>query len=150
MPYQVIYSSASSTPMQREDLEDILERAQASNAASGITGALVYVDECFLQVLEGSAEAVQTLMAKISTDLRHETVTVLQAQAVPARCFADWQMAYVSATAAQVAEWAGLNVRTDLPDTLDSMRVDRERALQAMDGILAVLMQQRASRTGAG
>ncbi|MBI3348570.1 MAG: BLUF domain-containing protein [Burkholderiales bacterium] len=136
--------------MQREDLEDILERAQASNAASGITGALVYVDECFLQVLEGSAEAVQTLMAKISTDLRHETVTVLQAQAVPARCFADWQMAYVSATAAQVAEWAGLNVRTDLPDTLDSMRVDRERALQAMDGILAVLMQQRASRTGAG
>lgn len=144
MPYQVIYSSVSSTPMQQEDLEDILERAQLNNARSGITGALVYVDGCFLQVLEGEAEAVQSLMKRISVDLRHETVSVLQAQPVAAAAFADWRMAYVSATSAQVAQWAGLSARAELPETLENMRVDRQKAMQVLNCILHVLMDDPA------
>ena len=140
MPYQVIYSSVSSTPMQQEDLEDILERAQLNNARSGITGALVYVDGSFVQVLEGEAEAVHRLMQRICTDLRHEAVTVLQAQAVAMAVFADWRMAYVSATSAQVAQWAGLGARAELPETLENMRLDRQKALQVLNCILHVLM----------
>ncbi|RZL31850.1 MAG: BLUF domain-containing protein, partial [Rubrivivax sp.] len=84
MPYQMIYSSASTTPMQSEDLDDLLAQAQQKNAAAGITGALVYVDGCFLQVLEGPEEPVQRLMDRIRRDPRHETVTVLQAQHIEA------------------------------------------------------------------
>lgn len=142
MPYQVIYSSVSSTPMQQEDLEDILERAQGNNARSGITGALVYVDGCFLQVLEGDAQAVQSLMEKIAADLRHETVAVLQAQTVDTAAFANWKMAYVSATSAEVAQWAGLSARTELPETLENLRLDRRKALQVSNSILQVLMRE--------
>lgn len=142
MPYQVIYSSASSTPLQQEDLEDILTRARSKNARSGITGALAYVDGCFLQVLEGEAAAVQQLMARIATDLRHERVTVLQAGEIAVPAFPDWQMAYVSATSAQVAEWAGLSARTELPETLAALRQDREKTMQVSKSILAVLMDE--------
>ncbi|WP_422016113.1 BLUF domain-containing protein [Roseateles sp.] len=144
MPYQVIYSSASTTPLQQEDLEDILNQARSNNARSGITGALAYVDGCFLQVLEGQAEAVQALMARIATDLRHETLTVLQAGEIAAPAFPDWQMACVSATAAQVAVWAGLSARTELPETLEALRRDREKTMQVSKSILAMLMGEAA------
>jgi hypothetical protein len=144
MPYQVIYSSAATTPLQQEDLHDLLTQARRSNARSGITGALAYVDGCFLQVLEGQAEAVQALMARITTDLRHETLTVLQAGEIAAPAFTDWQMAYVSATAAQIAEWAGLSARTELPETLEALRRDREKTMQVSKSILAMLMDEAA------
>jgi hypothetical protein len=144
MPYQVIYSSASTTPLQQEDLEDILNQARSNNARAGITGALAYVDGCFLQVLEGEAAAVQRLMGRIATDLRHETVIVLQAGEIAAPAFPDWQMAYVSATAAQIAEWAGLSVKTALPETLDALRRDREKTMQVSKSILAMLMDEVA------
>ena len=142
MPYQVIYSSASSTPLQQEDLEDILTQARSNNARAGITGALAYVDGCFLQVLEGEAAAVQRLMARIATDLRHETVTVLQAGEIAAPAFPDWQMAYVSATSAQVAEWAGLSARTELPETLAALQQDRDKTMRVSRSILAVLINE--------
>ena len=129
--------------MQQGDLEEILEQAQCNNAASGITGALVYVDDCFLQVLEGQAEAVLRLMDRISADLRHETVTVLQAQEVSAAAFLDWRMAYVSATSAQVAQWAGLTARTEFPETLEEIRLDRQKAMQVLNSILYVLMHEQ-------
>ena len=150
MPYQVIYSSASSTPLQQEDLEDILTHARRKNARTGITGALAYVDGCFLQVLEGEAAAVQQLMARIATDLRHETVIVLQSGEIAAPAFPDWQMAYVSATAAQVAEWAGLSAKTELPETLEALRQDREKTMQVSKSILAVLMDESAPKAGGG
>lgn len=140
MPYQLIYSSISSTPLQCEDLEDILETARGNNARSAITGALTYVDGCFLQILEGEEDAVHRLMARIAADLRHETITVLHSEDMPARSFSDWQMAYVSATAAEIAEWAGLSTKTDMPETLQAMRQERERAKQVSKRILAVLV----------
>jgi hypothetical protein len=142
MPYQVIYSSASSTPLQQEDLEGILTQARSKNARAGITGALAYVDGFFLQVLEGEAAAVQQLMARIATDLRHETVIVLRSGEIAAPAFPDWQMAYVSATASQVAEWAGLSAKTELPETLAALQQDREKTMQVSKSILAVLMAE--------
>ena len=109
MPYQLIYSSASSTPLQLDDLEDILEEALGNNPEQGITGALVYADGFFLQVLEGDRYEVEALMQRIAKDLRHENVSVLHAGEVQFAAFSDWKMAYVSATPAQIAEWAGLS-----------------------------------------
>jgi hypothetical protein len=144
MPYQIIYSSVSSTPMQTEDLQDLLRRAQDNNARQGITGALVYVDGFFLQILEGPMESVSKLMEKIARDLRHETVTVLQAGEVAAAGFSDWTMAYVSATAEQVAEWAGLKAPLALPELFEQMRHDRQQAMRLANNIMSVLLGELA------
>ncbi len=145
MTYQTIYFSAASTPMQVEELEDILEQAQRNNSSNGITGALVYIDGSFLQVLEGDKDTVQNLMQKISKDFRHEAVTVLQARDIPMAAFAEWKMAYVSATPAQVASWAGLSGGTQLPDVWDDIRQDPSKATQVTNSILALLVGDTSS-----
>ncbi len=147
MPYQIIYSSVSSTPMQAEDLQDILERARDNNARRGITGALTYVDGFFLQILEGETGSVSTLMEKIARDVRHEDVTVLQAGEVADSGFPDWTMAYVSATPEQIAEWAGYRAPVALPELFEQMRQDRQRAMQLAKNILAVLLSELVPQT---
>ncbi len=139
MPYQVIYASESATPMQMEDLEDILEGARESNAEVGITGALVYVDGFFLQVLEGQTEEVLQLMGRIARDLRHESVTILKQGEIPTALFNDWKMAYVSASAEQVAKWAGLSLTTAAQDIVADLNSDPIRVTQVTEHILRVL-----------
>jgi hypothetical protein len=142
MPYQIIYSSKSATPMQVDELEDLLEQARHRNAEKGITGALVYVDGAFLQILEGEFQPIKELMGKISRDFRHETVSVLQEGAIPSGSFSDWEMAYVSATREQVAEWAGLSGTIAIPEILSDLRQDPSRATQLAKSILLVLLSR--------
>jgi hypothetical protein len=150
MTYRTLYSSVSSTPMQLDDLEDLLEQAQGHNAGNAITGALVYVDGFFLQVLEGDKATVQTLMQKICKDFRHESVTVLQEGEVPAAAFSEWTMAYVSATPEEVARWAGLSGTTQLPKVWDDIHEDPQRAAQVVKSILAVLVNGQTPQSQAG
>ena len=140
MTYQTIYFSASSTPMQVDELEDILEQAQSNNSRNGITGALVYIDGSFLQILEGEKDRVQTLMQKISKDFRHETISVLHEGEIAAAAFSEWKMAYVSATPEQIARWAGLSGTTQLPEVWQDIRQDPSRAIQLTNSILSVLV----------
>lgn len=139
MTYQIVYSSDATTPMQADDLEDILQYARKNNAEKGITGALVYIDGVFLQVLEGDAAELKTLMAKIAQDVRHEAVSVLQEGDVPAAVFGEWQMAYLSATPQQIAKWAGLPGATELDDVLDDMGQDAAKVAAFTQRILATL-----------
>ena len=149
MTYQIIYSSESSTPMQLEELEDLLEDARSNNSRKGITGALVYVDGVFLQILEGEMNSVLELMERISNDIRHETVTILKAGEIPFAAFTDWKMAYVSATPEQVAKWVGLTGTTSVPEILNDMRQDPHRATQVAQSILSVLVPEPISQTKA-
>jgi len=149
MTYQIVYSSESATPMQSDELEEILQHARGSNATKGITGALIYVDGVFLQILEGETDTVQELMARISKDVRHETVTVLKQGEISCAIFSDWKMAYVSATPQQVAEWAGLSGTIAIPEILTDMRQDPQRTAQLAAGILSVLTAEPTAQTKA-
>ena len=150
MTYQIIYSSESSTPMQADDLEYLLSHARRNNAENGITGALVYADGVFLQILEGDRASVDTLMAKIVQDVRHETITVFREGDIPSAVFSGWEMAYVSATSAQVAQWAGLSAEIAIPELLTDMRQDPQRVAQVAQSILAYLAPGTSTQAIAG
>ena len=140
MTHQLIYTSVASTPMQLEALDDILEQAQVNNERQAITGALVYMDGYFLQVIEGEQASVERLMQKISRDVRHGAVAVLQAGEVPDAAFAGWKMAYVSATPAQVAAWVGLSITAQGPEVWEDVRQDRNKVALVTKGILSMLV----------
>ena len=146
MTYQIIYSSESAKPMLSDDLEDILQHARSSNASKNMTGALVYVDGLFLQIHEGDAAAVQSLMARIASDVRHEAVTALKAVEIPSRIFSDWNMAYVSATQEQIAQWAGLCATAETPQVLAGLRQDPLKVAQVVQSILSVLLPEPAAQ----
>ena len=47
------YTSVAAHPMTHDELLSRLNSARTSNQRHGITGMLLYMDNCFFQVLEG-------------------------------------------------------------------------------------------------
>jgi len=96
---QIVYMSFATLAVKSDPdhaITSILEESRAHNAKVGITGELIYRNGIFLQLLEGSKDAVEATMGRIVLDhKRHENVRVLLKQAMLARIFNEWSMAYV-------------------------------------------------------
>ena len=73
----------------------ILAKSRKNNTQRQIVGGLLFGDGCFLQCLEGEAQAVQALYMKIAADPRHRDVTVLSQRPIVERSFSAWSMKYV-------------------------------------------------------
>jgi len=90
-----IHDAAANTMIQ-----DILTKSRTNNPRLGITGALLFTDGYFAQVLEGEKSVVETLFEKIRSDPRHSDITVLSFRANAHRRFPEWSMAYAGLAAA--------------------------------------------------
>jgi hypothetical protein len=88
-------NSLEGSPQQLQDaIADILVSARRNNSRRGVTGALIFSDGCFAQVLEGAQEDVEEVFEKIQCDIRHCEVTIMHAHPVEARSFGEWSMAF--------------------------------------------------------
>jgi hypothetical protein len=96
--YRLIYRSHSLIPEQRriEQLGELFSTARSNNKRAGVTGALLLTRNSFVQTLEGDERTVQALFARIKTDLRHDSVEVLESGPVAGRVFARWAMARIA------------------------------------------------------
>ena len=92
--YQLNYYSKSNPTLNQNDLEKILETAVAANAEKGISGCLIYHNECFVQILEGEKRDVLEIFEKIKLDDRHHSVNLLWENYVNERFFKKWNMAF--------------------------------------------------------
>jgi hypothetical protein len=72
-------------------------RGQLPEPGGDITGALLISGDWFAQTLEGDEDTIRALFATIARDGRHERVSILAEETVPARLFSKWAMARVSA-----------------------------------------------------
>ncbi|MGC9560906.1 MAG: BLUF domain-containing protein [Brachymonas sp.] len=78
------------------DLENILHQSRAYNAEHGITGALCYSKNIFMQVLEGSRTDVNHLYGRILQDqVHHEDVQLLHYSEITERSYSGWTMGRV-------------------------------------------------------
>ena len=142
MLYQLMYSSQATDPMTAESLEKILTDARIGNAKHDITGALVYADGVFFQILEGEKDLVRNLTADISKDARHQSVKVFYESEVDARAFSDWSMGYVSTTAEQMAIWAGLPVTSTIGTLLAEVNRNPDRVPHILVSVLNALAEE--------
>jgi 3-oxoacyl-[acyl-carrier-protein] synthase III len=76
------------------EIRNILESARRNNQANGVTGALLFSDGCFAQVLEGRQDDVEAIFETIQCDARHADVTILHLHPVERRSVAQWSMAF--------------------------------------------------------
>lgn len=90
----IAYVSTASHPMRDEELQLILAQAREVNARLGVTGALLYADGMFMQVIEGPAEAIDEVFARVSASRRHTGIIELYREPVARREFEDWHMAF--------------------------------------------------------
>lgn len=93
MIYRLLYVSTADARLTAEGLDAILHAAQINNAANGLTGLLVYTGSQFMQLLEGSKDAVEAVFAAICSDPRHHSVARLIAEPAQERSCPNWAMA---------------------------------------------------------
>jgi len=141
MPYQIMYSSQATESMAANGLEQILADARTGNEARGITGALVYVDGVFFQILEGEKDVVRNLMASIAHDSRHHSVKVFYEAEVETRVFHSWSMAYLNPTAEQMSAWAGLRGTDTIDELLADVHRDPHRVPKILVSVLKALAE---------
>jgi hypothetical protein len=73
-------------------LAGILMAARRNNPLLGITGALICRHDIYLQLIEGPADAIDELYARILADDRHTNVELLLTEAMGDRMFPAWAM----------------------------------------------------------
>ncbi len=139
MTYQLIYSSQARHEMSIDELEQILVDARAGNERRNITGALVYVDGVFLQILEGEESAVRRLMASIASDSRHGELKVFHEGEVAEPSFSSWRMAYVTPTPRQMAAWAGLDGAATIESILAEIHGKPQAGSRVVENVLRAL-----------
>lgn len=105
----LIYASSADSKMSDADLRAILDRARTVNSELDITGILLHTEGSYFQVLEGDAEAIDSLYAKITHDKRHTNIVLIVREPIASRSFADWSMGFASVTSKDVAEIIGVN-----------------------------------------
>lgn len=98
--HRLIYISSTRTPFSASDLETILTISRRNNAAVGVTGLLVAGGRRFLQVLEGSEDAIERVFQRIRQDNRHHAIVTLSKSEIDAPSFGEWSMGYVAGSAA--------------------------------------------------
>lgn len=96
--YSLAYFSRNritGSPAQlRDHINQILNAARRNNSQRDVTGALLFSDGCFAQVLEGPRDEVESIFESIQCDPRHSDVTILHHHVVEQRSFAQWSMAF--------------------------------------------------------
>jgi hypothetical protein len=112
-------------------VRQITADAAARNVATSLTGSLLYVNDSFVQVLEGPAEAVERTFEAICCDFRHVEVKLIDLVPVKARAFSDWNMAYLGANAETT-----LKMRDDLEEVRFLVGVNAREAVRQMRHLL--------------
>ena len=97
---RVTYLSRETDSFSARGLVELLEHCKNNNPALGVTGMLMYANGTFLQTLEGEAETVEILLAKIERDKRHHGFQVIKRESIDERIYKNWSMGFERLTEA--------------------------------------------------
>ena len=95
--HRLVYMSTAVGVLRADELDKVYLRAKVSNASAGITGLLLFYEGTFLQLLEGPAAGISSLVQKLRRDKRHANLIILESSPIETRVFPDSPMQYVPA-----------------------------------------------------
>ena len=106
-----VYCSRAAEGVDDAEVDRIVDSAQRSNLARGITGVLIFGNGVFFQMIEGSAAQIKKLAATLHCDPRHYDVVSLDwSEERRERLYPNWEMERVKAD----------DIRPVLNDALES------------------------------
>ncbi|CAN5307712.1 hypothetical protein BH10PSE1_BH10PSE1_13690 [soil metagenome] len=121
-------STATGSTGSLLNLAAILAESHRNNARDGLTGVLAAHRERYIQVVEGSASALDSLLKRLGHDVRHRHIGILDRVPAHSRLFADWTMASPRITPAMQATLDGLmSAENPRPDEVLSLLVEAVR-----------------------
>ncbi len=133
--YRLLYTShctiEGSADERARAVSQLADDAQSNNRARSLTGTLLYVQSSFIQVLEGSAEELETTFEKICCDFRHRSVMLIDLNPARERLFADWDMALLEG-----ASGKRVSVSSELEEIQFLVGVNAREAMRQMRAVL--------------
>jgi hypothetical protein len=76
---------------QQETFEMCADFA-AANARIHVTGVLVHIGICFMQIIEGESGVLDVLLERIQRDPRHRNLAMILDEPIADRAFGRWSM----------------------------------------------------------
>lgn len=92
---RMIYASSATEHFAPEHIKQILSSAKENNEKNNISGLLLFSQQYFLQVLEGSRELVNATYELILNDRRHHKAIILDYAPITKRDFDSWSMGFI-------------------------------------------------------
>ena len=124
--YEILYVSTLAPDAPLSVVGDIAAHARIANAASAITGVLIFDGMRFCQQIEGKQKDVLALMERLYQDTRHVNIEVLHHGPLAERRFDHFSMAFANVEEVAVLEQlehldgqAGVDAFTALVTTLN-------------------------------
>jgi hypothetical protein len=105
--HHLIYLSQATRPVSTKALACLVDQARQANARQHLTGALVYSNKRFIQLLEGEPAALEQTYARIRQDPRHQHLYQVAHHPIATRYFAGWPLAFQTLSPTQFAHLAG-------------------------------------------
>ena len=90
--YRLIYKSAASTTIGKNELSDILLNSLENNRSAGVTGALLATHSHFLHFLEGGFDEINETFFRITQDSRHHDIKLISFGPVEKQLFTQLKM----------------------------------------------------------
>lgn len=87
--YELIYTSVSTSPLDKNACNNLLKKAQFNNNLDDITGMLLFDGHLFIQLIEGDKNKVLNLYEKIKNDPRHTNVVCIYSGTIASRSYGD-------------------------------------------------------------
>jgi hypothetical protein len=141
--HYLIYLSQATRPLSAKALTCLVDQARPANARQHLSGALVYSNKRFIQLLEGEQAALEAAYARISRDPRHQHLCKVAHYPIAARQFADCPLAFQTLSPAQFAHLAGHLAPTKFGQHFPVYGFDASLFVEAM----RALVQPPASAT---
>ena len=120
--HEIIYVSTLADGAPVRVVADIATQSRSHNQQSQITGLLVFDGLHFCQQLEGSAQELAVIMARIEGDPRHCNVEIIHQGPLEQRRFKRFSLGYTSVEDIELLE-----------------RLQRLKGQAAIDGFVALL-----------
>ena len=92
---RLTYISRYNSYNLKGEVSSILAQAQQNNSQNGITGALIFNHNYFLQSIEGSRPVINDLLRKLVKDERHFSLQVIECSEIEQRRWDKWSMKYL-------------------------------------------------------
>lgn len=135
--HHIMYLSRAARPMSDEELARLLQQARRANAQRGVTGALVYGNGQFMQIIEGEEETLAALYARLYQDARHGRIVKFADKPIAERTFTNWSMAFQPVSAAEFTHLAGYVAPADLAARTTGLAASENLLLQMVKQLLA-------------
>mgnify|MGYP000925322695 CR=1 FL=1 len=107
------YTSLAAEDLQAQDIDRILAEGAAFNRMAGVTGVLTFDGRRFVQCIEGPADGVDAVQARIVNARSHAQLEVLARERIAVRHFPRWALAAqriepAASTRIARARWEGV------------------------------------------